>query len=708
LLKDCADKLCGIFLHIFNMSISLERVPILWKTSCVVPVPKTAHSSEPNHCRPLVLTSHLMKTMERIILDHLCHLYPSIWTKEQYEQFKEKNEWIFAKNGMLGCQKCHTVKDLSVASSRGVNIAPNWVAGKICPSGHTRDVQLSSLRKKIHEHKNSAAHKEVVKILETAKKDTLVNMNTKSQDFAFETTARVFRTAYYVAKYNKPFTDFESLIDLQETNSINMGRVLHSKTACVDIVDHVASQMKKEIMTKIIQNRSKITVLADESTNVGNKSTLIVFVKASVDGAMEPIAFPLDLVDLDSLCAAHIKEKLINCLLKNGFTMQLLQELLIGFCSDGASVMLGVKSGVGKLLKDNFPSIVLWHCLNHRLELAVDQALDKTGGTKDFQAFLDSLYSLYSQSPKNMRELSECAHNLHITLKRIGRVFSIRWVASSWRAVNAVWQSYSALAQHFQKASEDNSRERAKFSGLLSKLCTVHFLKSLALMVDNRKTTIPKAHELMTNYLKRIESLKTYPGKHTVEAEQAEQKMEFNGHQLKVGRSPTIDSALFITAYNSLINQMAVLHPENWDQDNPRFGEEEVRTLCERLNINEQEAHLGYVEFKASGGRSIPPPLKKLLLAVDTLSASNADCERGFSTMNHIMTDLRGTMTTKNFSNLLFISSFGPPCMKWDPMPYVKTWLGKGRRPAHTTSGMARRSPKTDEEYYQPLWDIMT
>uniref|UniRef100_A0A3B3CBF3 DUF4371 domain-containing protein n=1 Tax=Oryzias melastigma TaxID=30732 RepID=A0A3B3CBF3_ORYME len=569
--------------------------------------------------------------------------YPSIWTKEQCEQFKEKNEWIFAKNGMLGCQKCHGVKDLGVASSRGYAYLD------------TQDMFI-------------------VKILETAKKDTLVNMNAKSQDFAFETTARVFRTVY-----NKPFTDFESLIDLQETNSINMGRVLHSKT--------------KEIMTKIIQNRSKITVLADESTNVGNKSMFIVFVKVSLDGAMEPIVFPLDLVDLDSLCAAHIKEKLINCLLKNGFTMQLLQELLIGFCSDGASVMLGVKSGVGKLLKDDFPSFFLWHCLNHRLELAVAQALNKTGGTKDFQAFLDSIYSLHSQSPKNMRELNECAHNLHITLKRIGRVFSVRWVASSWRAVNAVWQSYSALAQHFQK-----------FSGLLLALMVdvLTGLKNLSEILQNRKTTIPKAHELMTKYLKRIESLKTYPGKHT--AEQAKQKMEFYGHQLKVGRSPTIDSALFITAVvesmkeRLLINQMAVLHPDNWDQDNPRFGEEEVRTLCESLNINEQEAHLGYVEFKASGGRSIPPPLKK----------NTSDCERGFSTMNNIMTDLRGTMTTKNVSNLLFISSLGPPCMKWDPMPYVKTWLGKGRRPVHTTSGMASRSPKTDEEYYQPVWDIMT
>ncbi|KAJ3582092.1 hypothetical protein NHX12_015891 [Muraenolepis orangiensis] len=139
---------------------------------------------------------------------------------------------------------------------------------------------------------------------------------------------------------------------------------------------------------------------------------------------MEPIAFPLDLVELDSMSAAHIKEQIMGCLLKNGFTVELLREILIGFCSDGASVMLGVMSGVGKLLQDDFQGIILWHCLNHRLELAVDQALDVTGGTKDFQAFMDSLYSLYSQSPKNMRQLSECAHNLDIALRRIGKVLA--------------------------------------------------------------------------------------------------------------------------------------------------------------------------------------------------------------------------------------------------------------------------------------------
>ena len=71
LLRDCADQLCGVILHIFNLSLSLQKVPALWKTSCVVPVPKTAHPREPNHFRPVALTSHLMKTLERIILSHL-------------------------------------------------------------------------------------------------------------------------------------------------------------------------------------------------------------------------------------------------------------------------------------------------------------------------------------------------------------------------------------------------------------------------------------------------------------------------------------------------------------------------------------------------------------------------------------------------------------------------------------------------------------
>ena len=150
---------------------------------------------------------------------------------------------MYAINGKIRCTSCREVNNLGMRASPGVII---WAEGNVTCCGSTREAQLSSLRKKIHEHKNYQAHKEAVNILETAKKDVLLNLNAQSEQAVFQSTTRVFKTAYYVAKNNKPFTDFESLIDLQEGTSLDMERVLHSTTVAVDTIDHVSSQMKKK------------------------------------------------------------------------------------------------------------------------------------------------------------------------------------------------------------------------------------------------------------------------------------------------------------------------------------------------------------------------------------------------------------------------------------------------------------------------------
>ncbi|KAI4894307.1 hypothetical protein NFI96_005585 [Prochilodus magdalenae] len=48
-----------------------QRVPVTWKTSCIVPVPKTPRPSDIKDYRPVALTSHIMKTMERLVLEQL-------------------------------------------------------------------------------------------------------------------------------------------------------------------------------------------------------------------------------------------------------------------------------------------------------------------------------------------------------------------------------------------------------------------------------------------------------------------------------------------------------------------------------------------------------------------------------------------------------------------------------------------------------------
>ena len=102
-----------------------------------------------------------------------------------------------------------------------------------------------------------------------------------------------------------------------------------------------------------------------------------------------------------------------------------------------------------------------------------------------------------------------------MTLKTIGKVFTVRCVASSFRAVSAGWYSFPDFLQHFYQALDHETRQSTKkilFQGLLSKLCTKMFVKKFALMVvvwielknlseklQNRNTTLPIAHTLLTS-----------------------------------------------------------------------------------------------------------------------------------------------------------------------------------------------------------------
>ncbi|TWW75415.1 hypothetical protein D4764_13G0000770 [Takifugu flavidus] len=70
-LKNCSRQLCGILQHLFNQSLHLQRIPVLWKISCLISVPKKTHPVAPSDYRRIALTSHIMKVKERLVLTHL-------------------------------------------------------------------------------------------------------------------------------------------------------------------------------------------------------------------------------------------------------------------------------------------------------------------------------------------------------------------------------------------------------------------------------------------------------------------------------------------------------------------------------------------------------------------------------------------------------------------------------------------------------------
>ena len=56
-----------------------------------------------------------------------------------------------------------------------------------------------------------------------------------------------------------------------------------------------------------------------------------------------------------------------------GLSDDLMASQFVGFCSDGASCMIGEHRGVATQLKAKFPlhALQTFHCMAHRLELAV-------------------------------------------------------------------------------------------------------------------------------------------------------------------------------------------------------------------------------------------------------------------------------------------------------------------------------------------------
>ena len=275
-----------------------------------------------------------------------------------------KYDGLIVWNRKLGCDHCAKVDSLN---KKGLHVSVEWKACNITASGRNKAVQQASLRRKMSEHFNSKVHNICLQQLKYRTADTITKCVDALNQKHAASTCRLFNTVYSLAKRSRPFSDIEDEIELQIKNGADMGVGLHSRKTAVKIVDHIAKGIRNELFTKIIEQNKKICVIIDEASTISNKSTLVIFVKIE-DNDLTSTIF-LGLEELEDQGAEQIYNTLLESLHSTGFDNTYLKNNLVGFCSDGESVMLGRNSGVGTRLKNDFPFIVLWHCLNHRLQL---------------------------------------------------------------------------------------------------------------------------------------------------------------------------------------------------------------------------------------------------------------------------------------------------------------------------------------------------
>ncbi|KAG7482938.1 E3 SUMO-protein ligase [Solea senegalensis] len=114
-----------------------------------------------------------------------------------------------------------------------------------------------------------------------------------------------------------------------------------------------------------------------------------------------------------------------------------------------------------------------------------------------------------------------------------------------------------------------------------------------------------------------------------------------------------------------------------------------------------------YRKYRDSDGKDTPDELMELLFAVNSIPIASAECERRFSQMNLICTPKHASLLTSTISTLLFLNLVGPPLAKFNPVPYVGSWVAKGHRTATDTRSKTRKKEEEENPDMLVIWGVL-
>ena len=165
------------------------------------------------------------------------------------------------------------------------------------------------------------------------------------------------------------------------------------------------SQVIEEDTLKELKG-SPTSLMVDESTDISVLKQLVIFGKMLIDD--KPRTHYLKITELFDGKAETISKSIEQFLRDSDIN----QHAMSGFGSDGASVMVGRRSGVATRLKETNPSLINVHCICHWLALASKDAFysSEIPYLKKYEEILMSLFKLYHNSSVCAAGLQEIQH----------------------------------------------------------------------------------------------------------------------------------------------------------------------------------------------------------------------------------------------------------------------------------------------------------
>lgn len=417
---------------------------------------------------------------------------------------------------------------------------------------------------------------------------------------------------------------------------------------------------------------------------------------------------------------------------------------LVGLGTDGAPVMVGKANGAVKKIIDKQVSeqsdsrepivkAVGAHCAAHKLNLAAAQAGNAFPQIVRFKKLLHKLHEFFSRSAMRTAGLKAVQNLIAESLDsedgtsakgKVQDPSPTRWLALGKCACGLLKILPSVL---ISLGREGEERGDVLATGLYHQMTRIDFIAVLILLTDvlptvNRLSCLFQSQSIdfesilthQQSTLKALEAKKqkpTYADAFTkiienlqqndipVDVVDIEAKLQEFDEQTKqpfINRLMTnitdrFESSNIMQAFTTVSDVSNYTSSENEELDNSiallstQFGLplEELRSEAEDIphykSLIESTDFMGTL-LTSSTAKQMFKNLSKIAQIYKTLPPHTADCERDFSKMKLVKSDLRNRLKEDTLDCLMRISINGPPPDKFPYIKAVKVWSEKKDR----------------------------
>ena len=272
-----------------------------------------------------------------------------------------------------------------------------------------------------------------------------------------------------------------------------------------DYQDELLNLMANQVLRKklcAIKESPFFSIMCDEYTDISNKEQLSFCIRW-IDSSLNAREDFLSYYEIPNISSNTIVAVIKDALIRFNLSLSNLR----GQTYDGASNMLGCKSGIAKQIKDHQPKALETHCHGHSLSLSVKDMTKQCRLLNDIVGVVGEITILVKYSPKRENLLGKIQENLQfdeekddeIEVTSLSKLCVTRWTVRA-TTYKKVLSNYDPLLNLWDVCLQDklDKEIRSRIIGCESQMKTFEFFYGLHLshkiysLTDNLSKTLQK------------------------------------------------------------------------------------------------------------------------------------------------------------------------------------------------------------------------